>query len=342
MTTIGESSFQSSGIESLTLRGRITSMGDSAFANCNDLVNLTVSGGVSVIGNSAFYGCGSLERVIISETVTRIGNDSFSWCNALETIYYQGNHSFPSSYFNSSGSLMNVCVPPGYPYETEFGADANVTRGTSVCDEFESKFSQCYKGTYDEDEERVIAEKWWEVSEWESHTNGCTEFYCTEGGGLMYDLKCVSDEEVSRICVEGECVEGKQGVDQKTIIEVELEEGIRVSEMSVDGLKEELSQLTGIDAREFGVGWEVDEEGSVIRVLLYFDDPSVAENISNTLNKYYLNKDNCSKGHEIFCRMKSSHVVSEQSLSGTARFQCVAVFLATGIIFGMLKMSNSL
>ena len=158
----------------------------------------------------------------------------------------------------------------------------------------------------------------------------------------MYDLKCVSDEEVSRICVEGECVEGKQGVDQKTIIEVELEEGIRVSEMSVDGLKEELSQLTGIDAREFGVGWEVDEEGSVIRVLLYFDDPSVDENISNTLNKYYLNKDNCSKGHEIFCRMKSSHVVSEQSLSGTARFQCVAVFLATGIIFGMLKMSNSL
>ena len=41
----------------------VTSVGNTAFASCRQLVSVTFSGDVGSIGNFAFYGCGALENV---------------------------------------------------------------------------------------------------------------------------------------------------------------------------------------------------------------------------------------------------------------------------------------
>ena len=65
----------------------VTSVGGSAFNNCDALESVTFSGNVGSIGNFAFYGCGALESVTFSGDVGSIGDNAFQYCTALTTIY---------------------------------------------------------------------------------------------------------------------------------------------------------------------------------------------------------------------------------------------------------------
>ena len=64
----------------------ITSIGYSAFSNCDNLSSVTIPNSVTSIGNSAFSGCGSLSSITIPNTVTSIGNRTFFGCSSLTSI----------------------------------------------------------------------------------------------------------------------------------------------------------------------------------------------------------------------------------------------------------------
>ena len=76
-----------SSLESVTIPGSATSIGESAFSDCSNLRSITIPEGVISIGASAFSGCSSLESVTIHDSVTRIGYYAFSGCDNLNALY---------------------------------------------------------------------------------------------------------------------------------------------------------------------------------------------------------------------------------------------------------------
>ena len=70
--SIRASSFQDcTNLTSISIPGRVTTIGDYAFKNCTSLVSVTISNSVTTIGLSAFEGCTSLTSITIPESVTR-------------------------------------------------------------------------------------------------------------------------------------------------------------------------------------------------------------------------------------------------------------------------------
>lgn len=57
--------------------GKVISIGNAAFLNCNSLVSLVIPSTVKVIGNEAFAGCENLKNVMISSRDTNIAGDAF-------------------------------------------------------------------------------------------------------------------------------------------------------------------------------------------------------------------------------------------------------------------------
>ena len=64
----------------------VTSIGRSAFLECNDLTDVNIPDGVTNIGDYAFYRCTSLTSISIPNGVTNIGRDAFCVCTGLKNI----------------------------------------------------------------------------------------------------------------------------------------------------------------------------------------------------------------------------------------------------------------
>ncbi len=69
----------------------VTSIWDTAFAYCWQLVSVTFSGNIDSIGDFAFENCGALESVTFSGKVDSIGSYAFQDCDALNTVTFSGN-----------------------------------------------------------------------------------------------------------------------------------------------------------------------------------------------------------------------------------------------------------
>ncbi len=66
--------------------GSVTSIGDSAFANCEGLISINIPDEVTSIGDGAFSGCKNLESINIPHGVTKIEDWTFSSCEKLTSI----------------------------------------------------------------------------------------------------------------------------------------------------------------------------------------------------------------------------------------------------------------
>ena len=85
VTAIGESAFQNSRIESITLPDGLKSIGRYAFSGCSNLTSLTLPEGLQRIDESAFYGS-KLQNIVIPSTMKEIGENTF-WANYnLKTV----------------------------------------------------------------------------------------------------------------------------------------------------------------------------------------------------------------------------------------------------------------
>lgn len=83
-------------ISEIIIPDYVTSIGDSAFANCGGITSITIGNGVTYIGNSAFKYCTELTNVTIPDGITYIGYSAFEYCfkltyNEYENAYYLGN-----------------------------------------------------------------------------------------------------------------------------------------------------------------------------------------------------------------------------------------------------------
>ena len=71
---------------SIEIPNSVTSIGNYAFGDCNNLISITIPESVTSIGNYAFYGCFGLTSAIIGNSVTSIGDYAFSNCSSLTSI----------------------------------------------------------------------------------------------------------------------------------------------------------------------------------------------------------------------------------------------------------------
>ena len=103
---------ESSG-DTYTIPNSVTSIGQSAFEDCDKLTSITIPEGVTSIESQAFYHCDKLEKITIPASVTTFGDDAFGYCTNIETVYCKpiippiGG----SSWFSSSLSWFTIFVP---------------------------------------------------------------------------------------------------------------------------------------------------------------------------------------------------------------------------------------
>ena len=74
------------GRESVDIPQGVRHIGNSAFSDCNELVNVMIPEGVTSIGDEAFAGCGKLKSTPIPNSVTNIGASVFSRCRCLKSF----------------------------------------------------------------------------------------------------------------------------------------------------------------------------------------------------------------------------------------------------------------
>lgn len=87
VTSIGDSAFYNCNhLTSVVISYTVTTIGKGAFKNCSSLTSLLVGSGLEIIGDDAFYGCTGLTSITIPYSVTHIGKGAFNGMN-LEAVF---------------------------------------------------------------------------------------------------------------------------------------------------------------------------------------------------------------------------------------------------------------
>ena len=106
----------------------ITSIGDSAFMNCSNLIEINLPLGLDRISNSVFSGCSKLKSITIPAGASSIGDNAFNGCSALTEI------NVPGSVKNIGKEAFSGCVNIG-----------SITLGNGVETIGEKAFLSCRK-----------------------------------------------------------------------------------------------------------------------------------------------------------------------------------------------------
>lgn len=96
----------------VTIPDGVTTIGDSAFFDCNSLISITIPDSVTSLGCNAFYGCTSLTSVTIPDSVTTIGESAFDECTSLQKINLpKGLTCLESDTFRGCNALTELDIP---------------------------------------------------------------------------------------------------------------------------------------------------------------------------------------------------------------------------------------
>ena len=107
VTRIGEWSFFSSHITSVTIPNTVTSIGYCGFGHCDYLTGVTLPNSIIEMDDSAFEYCKMLTSVVMSNNLTSIGAEAFYRCPNLTSI------TLPSSITSLGDRAFNHCLVLG-------------------------------------------------------------------------------------------------------------------------------------------------------------------------------------------------------------------------------------
>ena len=150
VTSIGDYAFNDcDNLTYVDIPDGVSTIGSSAFRNCDNLKRVTISDSVANIGRSAFGDCTNLTSVTIPDSVTAIGDFAFSYCSSLNSVKIGNNVSVIGTHaFYDCTSLTSVEIPDSV---NSIGAGAfnncssltTVTIGNSVTSIGDLAFSWC-------------------------------------------------------------------------------------------------------------------------------------------------------------------------------------------------------
>ena len=109
----GSPFYDNSAIRTVVIEPGVTSIGNNAFNNCDNLTSVRIPESVMSIGRCAFEECFALTSVIIPDSVTSIGDAIFRGCSSLTTVTIpEGVTNIGNSAFYDCISLASVKLPP--------------------------------------------------------------------------------------------------------------------------------------------------------------------------------------------------------------------------------------
>lgn len=99
-------------IRKVVIESGVTSIGEYAFSNCNNLTDITIPDSVTTIGILSFEGCESLTEITIGNGVTTIGEDAFFECsNLTEVTIGDSVASIGRGAFFNCSSIASIIIP---------------------------------------------------------------------------------------------------------------------------------------------------------------------------------------------------------------------------------------
>ena len=111
VTSIGDASFEGTGLTSLTTRGsNLAVIEANSFHNCQSLGTVYLSA-VTDIKSNAFSLCVTLESIILPETLTNLEESAFKGCSSLSSVHIKGTTaslSIGTSALKDCGSSLTV------------------------------------------------------------------------------------------------------------------------------------------------------------------------------------------------------------------------------------------
>ena len=114
VTEIGESAFAYSRIQSVTLPGVLTSIGDDAFYKCTALQAIDIPQSVSTLGESCFNSCSQLANVTLhAGNLTQLASYAFAGCDITSIDIPTGVTIIGGGAFSGCSSLQSVTLPDG-------------------------------------------------------------------------------------------------------------------------------------------------------------------------------------------------------------------------------------
>ncbi len=112
-------------MENVEIPKSVTSIGERAFWQCDELSSVVIPSSVTEIGEAAFGWCDSLQSVIIPESVTEIARAAFVYCRELSSVVIPPSVTEIREYtFCDCKSLPSVIIPEGV---TKIGENAFVS-----------------------------------------------------------------------------------------------------------------------------------------------------------------------------------------------------------------------
>jgi len=124
--------------------GSVTTIGDYAFYDCDNLTSIEIPDSVTTIGEGAFYGCDNLTSIEIPNSVTTIGDYAFEFCLSLASIEIPNSVTTIGDYaFSDCSSLTSIEIPDSV---ATIGAGA-----FSACDSVETITVSSGNETYHSD-----------------------------------------------------------------------------------------------------------------------------------------------------------------------------------------------
>ena len=132
VTSIGSTAFyECDNLTSVTIPNSVTSIGVGVFVHCSSLASITIPSSITSIDKGAFFGCTSLKSVTIPGSVTSIGEQAFLGCFSLTSIIIPNSvNSIGELAFYDCYRLTSVTIPQSV---TQIGKEAlGYTYGVKV------------------------------------------------------------------------------------------------------------------------------------------------------------------------------------------------------------------
>ena len=133
VTSIGDYAFENcDNLTSITIPENVEIIGKGAFYSCDNLKDVTLQDGVKIIERTAFIWCGNLTNIVLPNSITSIGDWAFKDCTSLTSIKIPSSvTSMDSKAFYNCSSLETISLDCDSPLKrTDFGKQADLVSYT--------------------------------------------------------------------------------------------------------------------------------------------------------------------------------------------------------------------
>jgi len=330
ITSIETNTFKGcTSLKNVSIPDSVTSIGDYAFRSCG-LTAAAIPDGVITIGDGAFQYCEAITVIVIPESVVSIGGNAFMFKTSIfRTLYYSGTlHNFTETLvfgdtvhaLDSCWPPSNNCVSPDYNM-TQF-CGFSLTLEAANCVSYRALFDTCSEAVYVNGS--FVQRQRKNATRWQEQTNECIRYECVNGAGGIARSSCNSDDTVSRTCINNKCVEESSLKEDKVVVEITLDDGVKITDVDLNDILEFLKGKCGIDEKDVTIGWE-GNDGYVIRIVVFVDDETTAVSITVAIDD--LDKgEGCPYG--VICKAKGVRIlVNGQELSSAPMVKISFVLL---------------